>query len=616
MLGALDYWHADRREMHTAGAVGLTQLLLDLSPAPPDEPTLAHDVEAGMSLAGVLRLDDRTELGRELGLTDRETAALSDRHLALVAYRRWGPDLAERLRGDFAFIVHDARHNRLFGCRDPFGVKPFYYVETPDVVACASEMKALLALPFVDRTVNEAWVVDLVCRLFIDGDGTFWQHIRRLEPAHCLVVEGATVTRRRYWSVPLDGDVRFATEGDYVEALRDALDRAVHRRITTTSPVGAELSGGLDSSGVVAAASSLLRHAGRPLRTYAQVRPDGPLSEPLPDDSHDAIKAFVAHAALDAPRLLTGEDNGCVDTIDRAAAVYDEPPQLGISLMNDRLFDAARADGVRVLLSGFGGNQCVSASGHQVAWELLRRARLIDLWRTARAEDGSRSTARALLTSIQVGRVASAIAGVRRGSFSDPKAQKLPYRGLRREMAVRHDLRGRYRQYLDRYSSEHAVRAVAAARLTAPDVAVRLEYSHIDTLARGLEYRFPLLDRDLIELFMAFPSHMKWRGGIGRWLFRKSLAGRVPESVAWFTTPASANPGSVIRLRRDAPRFIERLHAIPRDARVFEFVDRDRLLAQPQVRRGRAGGHAWDRTADLVRVLLLHEKLLLAEAPR
>lgn len=614
MLDALDHWGADRRGAWTEGSIGMGHLLLEISPDQAHERLPLYDSVRGLSLTGIFRLDDREALGRTLGFDAADIPAIPDSRLVLAAYRRWGEETPQHLLGDFAFTVYDVRRSMLFCCRDPFGVKPFYYADMPGAFAFASEMKGLLALPFVGREVNEPWVVDLICRLFLERDQTFWQHIRRLEPAHCMIVTAERTRTWRYWAPDLERELRLKSEDEYVEAFGEAFGRAVRRRIGSEVAVGAELSGGLDSSGIVALADPMLREQGRRLRTYAQIRPEGDHDGPLPEDGLTDIRALVAFAKLEPPCLLTGEDDGCLDTVAWAAATHDEPPRLTISLLNDRLYEAARGDGVRVLLSGFGGNQCVSASAGQVGSELLRQARLFDFWRITRSRHPGGSTAKVRAKALAGNTLAQIVRGLRRGSIKDPKEQKLPYRGLRPEMAKRHDLSERYARYVAYYASPSTVRETAAIRLAGPDVALRLEYSHVATLSRRLEYRFPLLDRELVELFMAFPSTEKLRGGMGRWIFRKSIEGIVPSEVAWSTRlPASANPGSVLRLRRDAPILIERFRALPADSHVLDFVDPDILLTQVRVRRGPKGGHAWERTSDLIRVLLLHQKLQLAQ---
>lgn len=616
MLDALDHWGADRRGAWTEGSVGMGHLLLEVSPEQAYERLPIHDAASGLSLTGIFRLDDREALGGELGFDAADLPTIPDGRLVLAAYRRWGEDTPRHLLGDFAFAVHDSRRGTLFCCRDPFGVKPFYYAEAPGTFAFASEMKGLLALPYVEREVNETWVVDHVCRILLERDQTFWESIRRLEPAHCMVVTADRIEIRRHWTPDLERELRLGNEDEYVEAFRDALGRAIRRRVGGSFPVGAELSGGLDSCGIIALAEPMLRERGMGLRTYAQVGPEQDPGEPLPEDGRADIRALVEFAGLDLPHLLTGEDDDCLDTVAWAETIHDEPPRLAISLLNDRLYEAARADGVRVLLSGFGGNQCVSAEGGQVGRELLRMGRFAELWRVTRPTRPGRSRARALAQTLSFEAVTDVVRGLRRGSFKEAAEQKLPFRGLRAEMAERHDLPDRFRRYQESYPRRDTVRSAAAARLDAPAVALRLEYSHVATLSRRLEYRFPLLDRDLVEFFIAVPSVVKWRGGIGRWLFRRSIEGFVPDQIAWSNRRASANPGSVLRLRRAAPHLVERLRSLPSDSRVFDFVDPDVLLAQPRIRRGPRGKHAWERTSDLIRVLLLDQKLRLTEKRR
>jgi asparagine synthase (glutamine-hydrolysing) len=177
MLDALDYWSADARGGWTTGDAGLGHLLLRTTSSPHEALPLT-DHEAGITITGDCRLDNRDDVAGRLGVGAAELAGWSDARLVLCAYRQWGEQCVAHLLGDFAFAVWDSRRRQLFGARDRFGVKPLYYYERGGLFAFASEMKGLLALSAVDRTVNETWIADYIHRLGLDNTGTFFAGMR------------------------------------------------------------------------------------------------------------------------------------------------------------------------------------------------------------------------------------------------------------------------------------------------------------------------------------------------------------------------------------------------------------------------------------------------------
>src|SRR5690606_38714396 len=137
------------------------------------------------------------------------------------------------LLGDFAFAVWDAPRRLLFCARDPFGVKPFYYYTGDGFLAFASEMKGLLALPYVDRTVDETWIADYLHHLNLDPAMTFYAGIKRLPQAHALTFDARGLRTWRYWALDPHREIRFARQSDYVDAFREKLYVAVARRVDT-----------------------------------------------------------------------------------------------------------------------------------------------------------------------------------------------------------------------------------------------------------------------------------------------------------------------------------------------------------------------------------------------
>jgi asparagine synthase (glutamine-hydrolysing) len=602
MVTALDYWSADARGTWTSGRAGLGHLLLRTTSSPHEALPLT-DHEAGITITGDCRLDNRNDVAGRLSVGAGELVDWSDTRLALCAYRQWGEQCVAHLLGDFAFAVWDSRRRQLFCARDRFGVKPLYYYARGGLFAFASEMKGLLVLPAVDRTVDEPWIGDYLHRLSLDNVTTFYARIKRLPQAHALTFGPAGLRTWRYWALDSRREVRLPRESDYLDAIREKLDGAILRRAHTPFELGAELTGGLDSTAICIVAQRWLRTHGRDLQTFSQVHPEGTPERPgEPIDMRWAIDLVCRHAGITRTCFLAGE-GGILSALEWSCRHYDEPPRTLVSVDNHDLYEAAAARNVRVLLSGFGGNFGVSASGRGRLRELAWSGRWIEFQREVAAT-----------TPRPIDRLAAGLRAIL-GRFDGPLLDVMLKRSLlwqahatrptRREFARRVGMVRRTWRHARRFAARGNLRQMTVQLLDAA-LAERLETAHISATARRLEYRYPMLDAELVESFLAMPSHVKFQRGRDRYLFRQSLEGRVPESVRLYAGPrGSANPAHPLRRRRDEAALKAMIGRIAPGDPVLAYLDLEKLAAEPRVR----GRVPRARHTEMMMALLLAEKL-------
>lgn len=191
--------------------------------------------------------------------------------------------------------------------------------------------------------------------------------------------------------------------------------------------------------------------------------------------------------------------------------------------------------------------------------------------------------------------------------------KKFPYRPLRDDVGERIRIRERAESYQQLYTRPGTLREQTAFSLTTPNVALRLEWGNLCATTRRIEYRYPLLDQDLIEFYLAIPGRLKYTRGFGRYVFRNSISGFVPEEIQWARgSRTSANPGAVARKRRDREELLARITSLDKNNPVFDYVDLDKLLARPDLPG--PNGRGWDRDTELLGVLVLEQKLRQARA--
>ena len=316
-------------------------------------------LDASRSLAITFdgRLDNRDALLSHVG--DPQFASRCDAGLVLAAYRQWGNGCPARLEGDFVFAIWDRARRLVFCARDRMGIKPFYYYLDVHRFLWASEIGQVLAAG-VPREPNESMVAEYLSHTISSQAETLYRGVMRLPAAHAMTVTADGVDIQRYWQLDLSAEVRHATDREYAEHFRSVFDTAVRCRLRAAVPVGAYLSGGLDSSSVVGTAAAL----GAPPETFSLVYPQTPGA-----DESAYIDAVIARWGLVGHKVAVGPIDGdaCRAHVRARLDVLDLPADHE----GEGLSFAMRDRGMRVMLTGVGGDYGLSGSLYHYA-DLLR----------------------------------------------------------------------------------------------------------------------------------------------------------------------------------------------------------------------------------------------------
>ena len=460
-----------------------------------------------------VRLDNREDLVAALG-TDR---AIGDAALILRAYERWGEACVPKLLGDFAFAIWDGANRRLFCARDHIGAKPFYYHHAPAALLFASEIKALLTSPLVPYSLNPGRVADYLVDLFDDRAATFYRDIYRLPAGHTMTVGRDGTRILPYWSLDHVQEIRLGSDEAYEEALRECLAAAVKSRLRSRRPVGSLLNGGLDTASIVATARSFRGPEDGVLDVFTAVFPGIPVPDLGKIDERAFVDALVAQGGLRA-HYVRGDLLSPLGDVDRALWHLDEAFAAPHLYLHWGLYEAARHQGVGVLLDGTDGDAFSRRHGAGVSSLLWRTAQpLVPLsWRRA----------------------------VRRLWRREPawRAQSI----IRPEFAQRTGVAER----MEAFEQGHAGSSRAAHRraMESGRIPYLLETTDKAAAAFGIEPRYPFLDRRLMELSLALPVDQKRRGGWSRSVMRRAMKGLVPDEVRWRADKANRTPNFTQRL--------------------------------------------------------------------
>ena len=469
----------------------------------------------------------------------------SDTEVIVHAWEQWGERCVERMRGMFAFALWDRNQQTLFLARDRLGVKPLYYALLGDGhLIFGSELKALLAHPQLARGLDPTAVEDYFAYGYVPEPKTIFKSAFKLAPGHtlCLRHGQALPPARRYWDVPFVPNP-LQSEQDTGAELLERLREAVRIRLVAEVPLGAFLSGGVDSSAVVALMAGIMPE---PVNTCSISFGDARFNE-------------SAHAQAVATRYQTRHhvlqvEQDDFDLIDQLANLYDEPFADSSALPTYRVCQLARQH-VTVALSGDGGDENL-AGYRRYRWHLheerlrtmlplaVRRPLFGLLGRVYPKADWAPKPLRAKTTFEALARdsVAAYFHGV--SLMSDPMRARLfsPAftRGLNGYRAVE-VLLGHARQS----PAQDALSRIQYLDLKTylpGDILTKVDRA---SMAHGLEVRAPLLDHELIEWISGLPPQMKLRGAEGKYIFKKALEGHLPGAILYrpkmgFSIPLAA----------------------------------------------------------------------------
>jgi asparagine synthase (glutamine-hydrolysing) len=456
------------------------------------------------------------ELRSELEQSGRTFHTRSDTEVVIAAYDEWGKGCFERFRGMYSFVIWDSREQVLFAARDLFGEKPLYYASGSDgSLVVASEIRAILAAPHIDRSLDLSSMDAFLTFGYVPPDRTIYRHIATLPPAHHLEWRAGQVKVERYWRPRLGG--RQISMEDAAEEVRHLIARAVKRQMIADVPVGAFLSGGLDSSTIVAL---MQEHSRIPIKTFSVGF--GSLINELPYAKAVADRYRTEHHELYLETLDVAE------LVERMSSVYDEPFADTSHIPTFLISEFARRH-VKVVLSGDGGDELFGG----YPWHSF----------LATAEHMPRSLALWIVVRIASKLLRDRKAGLFRRSVALGYAARWPdpWRSAMQSHVV---ISARQRETL-------WGRAIAAApasfyrpddELKGIDRGLFFDLTHylpgdilvkVDraSMAHGLETRAPFLDRDLAEFALSLPSSLKVGDTRGKLVLRAACERYWPDEL-------------------------------------------------------------------------------------
>ena len=522
------------------------------------------------------------ELKAELKAIGYHFCSDSDTEVVLAAYAEWGEDCIKKFNGQWAFCIYDKRKKRLFCSRDRFGIKPFYYWFDGEHFAFASEIKALLRIPFVKREINRELMFELIVfHMMHHSEESMYKGIYQLLPSHNLTfdLDRRGISIKRYYELSYNNELGRYDERQaytYADDIRDLLVDAVKVRLISDVPVGSCLSGGLDSSSIVAIINRFLKEGAidenairQKQKTFTASFDDPSIDEKRYADEvirHTGVEGFFVYPTAD--RLWKELDNFLFyhDELCKNTNVY-----AGWNVM--RL--ASRH--VKVVLNGQGGDELFGGyPQYEPVYlaDMIKKKRLKDLCLFLSGQSERYGLRRSLSHSVMGCYLAFIPDSLKEFLFKERSRKQMRY--------VEHLLgesdfdESGVRRMTDRMRS---LNYLLHCDITRDYLRELLKDDDRNASAFSIENRVPFVDHRLVEYVSAIPSIYKLYNGWTKWLLRLAMRDLLPEKIVWrkdkigFATPVEnwvRHKGSPIPLilsqygRKDLPHLIWKLYLVRR----------------------------------------------------
>jgi len=540
---------------------------------------------------------DYLEIRELLKAKGRRFRTNTDTEVVLASFAEWGPECLHEFNGMWSFVLLDTLRNELFGARDRFGVKPFYYTVSKGAFAFASEIKALLKLPWVERRVDEESLYDyLMWGMTRPSGQTFFSRITELPPGHFFRfnLDSGDLTVQRYYSLSWNPDLgRFdpAQFERHRKQVEELLINAVQLRLRADVSVGSCLSGGIDSSSIVVIINELLRKGPIPRVGVAQKVLTACYHDPEIDES-PYVAEVVSSTRTEWHRTypIAAE---LLDDLEQLIYAQDEPFVSSSVYAQYRVMRLAQDAGLKVLLDGQGGDEVFTGYVPFHAaflFDLLKNARFLSLLGELK------NLKHAPLGMGQIGtEVLKCVATVALPDSWKVRTKRLksPEAGYITKSFVE-ACRGR-NSHQDEMAITGSLNEVLARYVTSVTLPKLLRFEDRNSMAFSIEARTPFADdHHLIEYVFSIPGIYKVRNGWSKYLLREAVGPLLPPKVRWRTDKKGFSTPEKSWLTEIMP------HLKQRFSRGNSFIDTGRLHRECEAL---ARGQSADKMAGIWRLL-------------
>ena len=503
---------------------------------------------------------NRPELAAHLSISQEDIARISNAELLAVAYGKWGKDCPKYLRGEFSFVIFDARNQCVIFARDPMGKYPLYYKKSSNAFLFATDIKAICSVSDETPAVNKERIAEIAFGTFrINKGSTFYKDIYSFLPGHIASYADGSMSHSEYWKPNLDRRIDLDHE-DTLAEFRHVLSDTVDSFLQTDLNFGVLLSGGLDSSALVSLAAR--RSKNGLLKTYSSIPPDS--TSPRASGDSEFLEYYDEHPNVQVNEVSC-EQGGPLSNVDKAVKNWEMPLLASAHYRYQAFGEAALANGHSALLDGVYGELGASYTATPYFRELLLSRRWSTLYREFKAKQSLTDyTVRSLIFSEFFG-----------SYFRQKKTTKPLY-----ELILQSEFLNKYID-ADSIGSRNKVFWSVRDEQFERICLSQKTSSRIGALGdcHGVRRVFPYSDIRILEFCLAANSSVKTHNGYSRYLIRGAMDGIVPDKIRFRLTKSPFAPEKRQRYLEQLEWANEYLSSISPSDPVREIVDVSKLLS-------------------------------------
>jgi len=559
-------------------SVALGHQMMHITPESLNEHLPLHHSESQISLSADARLDNREDLLRVMGIATN--TELADSELILKAYQKWGKGCADHLVGEFALVIWDGRDRCLHCITDPMGIVPLFYTEVQGrYFAVASEVRALLSLNDNPTPINKRRLAMLgvsALTVYLEPESTCFENIYRVPAATILSVNKTRKATSEYWRPHYKKRLDFKTDEECKEAFREVFFKAVKARLRSAFPVASMLSGGLDSSAIVAAASRILADENKRLVTLSSVPMPG--ADDRVTGEQEFIELFQGVENLDMC-YITAPGCGPFDDLEKLVETASLCSYSFQHFLYTAFVRAARENSARVILDGHGGELSASCYPSGYVAELLPKGRWKTFIRELKYLDvNQRVTTSNLKNTVLRPLLPHSLLKL----FNRQRQYNNFFEYPIRESYVREVLGrdvDRVKDDLLRFLVDYPDHRRIMYRNIMLQQRTLCQRSHAGFVDyQNARFSYPYLDKRVLEFCLAVDGRFKQREGRGRHLLRMGMNGLLPKAVSDRTSKAPFSPDYHRRYATEKIDIERTLKDINNSKKLNVVVDFERML--------------------------------------
>jgi len=527
MVESIPHRGPDGSGVWTDGSVGLGHLMLWTTPESLHEKLPLTNKSGDLTITADARIDNRDELISAFNFNGHPRETITDSELILAAYQKWGEQCPEKLLGDFSFAIWDKRKQRIFCARDPIGIKPFYYFFNGKKFRWSSEPKAIFEDSIIPKEPNLQLICLYLLGRFHEREETLYKDIYRLPPSHFMVLENGQIRKGQYWDIDPNLSIRYKTDAEYAEHFLSLFKEAVGARLRSHRPVGALLSGGLDSSSIVCTAQSIYQEKSIPNNGFEAF---SIIFDTFPCDERDYINEVVRKWDIKIDYIPYEKNLSWVDfeQTQRYPDVAYSPTLLSLG----PVFMKAQGKGIRVMLDGIGGDDFLAVDFNHLTDHLVKGnifKLIAQIWHDAAISSYSFSSL--FLNYCIKPLIPRPIKTGLRFLFKPFRGSGIPS-WINIDYLKKEGLNKRLKTVIPspRFST-YAQQRIYEVLYFGWSTNVAQEIDERFTTHFSLENRHPFFDRRLVEFSIALPVEQRWSKEGPKAILRCAMEGILPESV-------------------------------------------------------------------------------------